>query len=144
MRSRPDDRAPGEAHFRDLVAAEDVLLQPYVRAVETSGERSVVTIDGEITHAVRKTPRFIGQEEVTSEALPVAPDEADLARRAMALAPTPLLYGRIDMARGDDGALRVMEVELVEPSLFLTKSEQAMSRMVAGIGARVRGAREPR
>jgi glutathione synthase/RimK-type ligase-like ATP-grasp enzyme len=123
----------GEAHLRKLVAREDVLVQPYLESVEGHGERALVWIDGELTHAVRKSPRFIGDEERVSEAMPIADDEAAVARAALSVAPTPLLYARIDVARDAKDAPRVMELELIEPSLFFARCPAALDRLVAAL-----------
>lgn len=139
---RTQDASRGQAHFAKVLAGEDVLVQPYVASVEHHGERAIVWIDGEITHAVRKSPRFTGDAERTSDALPVADDEADLALRAVACAPGPLLYARIDVARDESGAPRVMELELIEPSLFFPRSRAALDRYVAAVVRLVR--RSPR
>jgi hypothetical protein len=137
MRVTPDAlEDAGEAHLRSLAAREDVLVQPYVSSVEGYGERAVVWIDGELTHAVRKSPRFIGDAESVSEAVPIAPDEAELARRAVAVAAAataPLLYARVDVARDATGAPRLMELELVEPSLFFPQAPAALERYVAAV-----------
>lgn len=125
--------AAGEAHLRKLAAHEDVLVQPYLDSVEGHGERALVWIDGELTHAVRKSPRFIGDEERVSAAVPIADDEAAVARAALAVAPTPLLYARIDVARDAKGAPRVMELELIEPSLFFAQGPAALARLVAAL-----------
>jgi hypothetical protein len=127
----------GQAHLTALLVKEDVLVQPYVASVESYGERAVVWIDGEPTHAVRKSPRFRGDAESVSPAIPIEGDEADLARRAIDLARrktgAELLYGRIDMARDDRGEPRVMELELIEPSLFFLQSRAALDRFVAAV-----------
>lgn len=123
----------GEAHLRGLVAREDVLVQPYLDSVEGHGERALVWIDGQLTHAVRKSPRFIGDEESVSAAVPIADDEAAVARAALAVAPTPLLYARIDIARDEHGVPRVMELELIEPSLFFAQGPAALARLVAAV-----------
>lgn len=129
--------AEGEAHLRALVAERDTLVQPYLRSVEGYGERSLVWIDGELTHAVRKSPRFQSGHEAVSEAVPIAEDEALLARRALAAVPEPLLYARIDIARDAAGAPCVMELELIEPSLFLRQAPWALERLVAAVRRRV-------
>ena len=122
----------GEAHLRKLVAREDVLVQPYLDSVEGHGERALVWIDGELTHAVRKSPRFIGDEERVTAAV-IEDDEAAVARAALAVAPTPLLYARIDVARDEHGAPRVMELELIEPSLFFAQGPAALARLVTAL-----------
>ncbi|HEY8038788.1 MAG TPA: hypothetical protein VIF15_03310 [Polyangiaceae bacterium] len=133
----PGSRDRGEAHLRALAAREDVLVQPYLASVEGYGERAVVWIDGEATHAVRKSPRFLGDPESVSAAVPIAPDEADLARRAVAVAPEPLLYARVDLARDEHGVPRVMELELIEPSLFFPQAPAALARYVRAVRQRL-------
>jgi len=137
VRVSPGALDRGEAHLRSLAAREDVLVQPYLASVEGHGERAIVWIDGEPTHAVRKAPRFLGDAESVSAAVAIEPDEADLARRAVAAAPGPLLYARIDVARDARGAPRVMELELIEPSLFFPKAPAALERYVAAVGRRL-------
>jgi hypothetical protein len=133
----PDALERGEAHLRALAAREDALVQPYQRSVEGHGERAIVWIDGEATHAVRKTPRFLGDPESVSAAVPIEADEADLARRALAAAPGPLLYARIDVARDATGSPRVMELELIEPSLFFARAPAALDRYVGAVKRRL-------
>jgi glutathione synthase/RimK-type ligase-like ATP-grasp enzyme len=133
--------AAGAAHLRRLLAVEDVLVQPYLESVEGYGERALVWIDGALTHAVRKSPRFLGDDESVSEAQPIAQDEARLAERAVDAAVAvagPLLYARVDVARGPDGQPCVMELELIEPSLFFPRAPHALERYVAAVRARMR------
>ena len=47
------------------------------------------------------------------------------------------LYARVDLVPGDDGAPQVIEVELTEPSLFLTTDDGAAARFAAAIRTRV-------
>jgi len=121
--------AEGEAFLRSLVAERDAMVQPYLPGFEE--ERAVVWIDGAITHAVRKRPRFTGDDEGVSEALPVSAEEADLALRTLASL-EGILYARADLV-GHAGALLVSELELIEPSLFLAQNPAALERLVAGI-----------
>ncbi len=130
------ERAGAEAHLEALLRDGDALVQRYLESVEGYGERAVVWIDGEVTHAVRKRPRFEGQDESVSEAKAVSEAERALAGRALAAAPgggSGLLYGRVDMAPGPDGDPVVMELELLEPSLFFPQRPAALSRYVAGL-----------
>jgi hypothetical protein len=136
LRCRADDPA-GQNHIDDLLTRTDVLVQPYLRSVDGSGERALVWIDGEFTHAVRKTPRFSGGDEHVSDAVPIAVDERALAERVMAHL-GDLLYARVDVARDESGAPLVMELELIEPSLFLLQHPPALSRLVDGIVRRLR------
>jgi hypothetical protein len=129
---RTDQRSleAGEAHLRSLSAERDVLVQEYVPAVEGYGERALIWIDGALTHAVRKSPRFEGDAEQVSETMPITAAEAALAERVLASIDLPKLYARVDMAPGREGQPVLMEVELVEPSLFFSACPQALQRMV--------------
>jgi hypothetical protein len=128
----------GDAHLRELLAERDVLVQPYISSVEDYGERAVIWIDGSFTHSVRKSPRFSADDEAVSEALPIAEDERLVADKTLAFVAQPLLYARIDLARDSDGRPQVMELELIEPSLYLLQSPDALSRLVSAICARAR------
>lgn len=120
----------GEAHLRLQLAQRDVLVQPYERSVEGHGERALVWIDGAFTHAVRKTPRFSGNDESVSAAVAIEPAEKALAEKVLAPIAKELLYARVDIAPGLDGRPCLMELELVEPSLFLRQHPPAVERLV--------------
>ena len=147
----PEQNAAGEEHLRRLVAERDTLVQAYLPSVEEYGERALIWVKGRLTHAIRKTPRLSGQDEaVSSEAVPVAEAEAELAREVMAAlddiidapeASTPiqdrLLYARVDVAPGPDGSPMVMELEMMEPSLYFNQGPAALERFVAGLKERL-------
>jgi len=133
--ARADVATAGQAHLDQLLAGgHDVLVQPFLSSVETYGERALVWIDGALTHAVRKSPRFAGDQQRISEAVSIAPDEAALAESILAaVVRQPLLYARVDLARDERGRPCVMELELIEPSLFLDRSPAALARLAAAI-----------
>jgi hypothetical protein len=137
LRVRPGDVARGEAHLRELLGREDALVQPYQASVEGHGERAIVTVERVPMHAVRKSPRFLGDAESVSQAVPIEPDERALAEKVLASVPGPLLYGRVDVARGPDGSPRIMELELVEPSLFFAQSPMTLDAYVAAVARRL-------
>lgn len=128
--------APAQSFLDAMIAGGDAMVQPWMPSVETYGERSLVWIDGEITHAIRKSPRFSGGAEQVSGDVPIATDERAFAERALAPFASQLLYARVDVVRDADDALRVMELELIEPSLFLQQSPQALARFTAAIRER--------
>jgi glutathione synthase/RimK-type ligase-like ATP-grasp enzyme len=132
--------APGDPaadlHLASLTARGAALVQPYVASVDDYGERSLVWIDGAISHAIRKAPRFAGDSEQTDGPYPIADDERAIAEAAFAPY-RELLYGRVDLARDDAGRPMVMELELVEPSLFFPRQPGAAERYVAGLRRRL-------
>lgn len=139
----------GGARFRRSVARQDLLVQRYDPLVAEAGEWSLVFFDGRYSHAVLKRaaagefrvqPRLGGRMEPRSAPEALIGD----AMRALAAIDAAPLYGRVDgVAR--DGRLVVMEVELVEPSLFLAADPVAPERFAAAITRRVSedGARGP-
>jgi glutathione synthase/RimK-type ligase-like ATP-grasp enzyme len=120
-----------------LCQDREVMVQPYLRSVEEYGERSLIWIDGELTHAIRKSPRLGDADETVSDALPIAHVERELAEAVIADIPHELLYARIDLIRDDDGQPLLAELELVEPSLFLRQEPTALKRLVRGIAQRL-------
>ncbi|HUS30621.1 MAG TPA: hypothetical protein VMZ53_19060 [Kofleriaceae bacterium] len=130
-----DDAA--RAHAGHITARGNALMQPYVRSVEEYGERSVIFIDGELTHEIRKSPRFSGDTESVTGPFPIADDERAVAEAALEPYRDRILYGRVDMARDDSGQPMVMELELVEPSLFFAKHPPALDRYIAGLKRRL-------
>lgn len=133
----------GDAVLARLVGERDMLVQPYLSSVEQYGERALVWIAGEFTHAVRKTPRFSGGVEAVSAALPITPIERALGAAVLHPFAKDLLYARVDVASDSDGTPHVMELELVEPSLFLMQEPRALERFVTALVARLRVGEAP-
>jgi len=100
------------------------MIQPFLPDIETSGEVSMIYFGGGFSHAVSKRPQpgdFRVQPEydgIIAAHRPAA-DERAAAERILAAVGEPLLYARIDLVRGLDGAPVLMELELVEPDLYL-------------------------
>lgn len=100
------------------------ILQPFIHTIGTDGEYSLILFDGVLSHCVLKLPKpgeFRVQPHLGGTAqLCEAPEGAEaIALAALAAAPGHATYARVDLIRDDQGELRVMELELVEPALFL-------------------------
>jgi len=131
--------AAGNQHLAMLLTDGDALVQEYMPAVEHHGERSLIWIDGAFTHSVRKSPRLAGGAEAVSEAVPIGPKELDLGRAALAgFEPGKLLYARVDMVPDGADQPRLMELELIEPSLFFLQSPPALERFADAIKSRLK------
>lgn len=132
-------RAAADAErFAALVRAGDVLVQPYLDAIER-GEWSLCFFGGRYSHAVLKRPRsgdFRVQSELGGEVVLADPDAAVVQRaeEIVALLPTPWLYARVD-ACALDGALVLMELELIEPTLFFHADPAAPVRFAEALRA---------
>lgn len=104
------------------------LIQPFLPSVPEEGEYSLMFFGGEFSHALVKRPKpgdyrvqsmFGAREEIwtPSEAeLALARSVLDAAARLTGEA--DLLYARVDMVRGLDGQLAVMELEIIEPYFY--------------------------
>ncbi|MEY2430555.1 MAG: hypothetical protein QOC92_280 [Acidimicrobiaceae bacterium] len=134
-------RFASQADLNALTATDDTLIQPYVGAIETSGELSIVCIDGEPSHAVRKVPAsgdFRSQEEHGAHISLVeleAPHRS-IARAALSTLERVPLYARVDAVE-TDGRLQLMELELIEPTLWLRWHPPAADRLAAAIEAQL-------
>jgi glutathione synthase/RimK-type ligase-like ATP-grasp enzyme len=144
-RYRPNDLAAARRHVEMLhQSGRDVLIQPYVQSVDVVGELALVFIDGQFTHAMTKaamlnTPapdrHMLFRHEAMARA-EVEPDAVEFAQRVLNdLGYQRLLYARVDLV-GYEGGWAVMELELVEPSLFLSYDETAAVKLAQAIKRR--------
>jgi glutathione synthase/RimK-type ligase-like ATP-grasp enzyme len=126
------NREEGERQFQELLAAGETMVQPYMAEVEASGERSMIFIGGELTHSVRKRPilKRSGDDWLEADPAEFTKEEAEFARRALAASGFETLYARVDLVRDREGALHLMELEMVEPTLFFLPGPEA-ARMLA-------------
>jgi hypothetical protein len=125
--------ARGQAHLDALLADGDALIQPFQPAVDDERERSVVVIDGVISHAFTKPAFMQGVGDGMGETLHVpSAEERTLAERAVAAAPGPVAYARVDMVPTPDGP-RLMELELIEPDLGLRLFPPAIGALARAI-----------
>jgi len=133
---------PAVAHARTLLAAgQTVLVQPYMGSVDSQWETGVYLVGGVATHAVRKrgllrpdvAPATDYTLVVTQQIVPADLDPArvEFARRVLDAVPFPpgsVTYARVDIVDGPDGPL-LIEVELIEPCLFLDLVPGAVGRV---------------
>jgi glutathione synthase/RimK-type ligase-like ATP-grasp enzyme len=142
------ERDEGQAHLEELLATGDAMVQPF-RSGIAQGELSLVTVEGRVTHAVRKRPtggeyrvqgRFGGsyaREEPSAEAVA-------LAEWIVEAVGAPMLFARVDLVAADDGTLELSELEATEPDLYLGLSEQGNTRLTDAIIRRAREHTESR
>ncbi len=134
-----------EAHIERLLPTRELMVQPFMRSVHDYGERSLIFIDGAYTHAVRRPEPFMGDEmEHASRPAQAMPEEIDFAVGVLDVLIEIPLYARIDIAPDDQGRLRLMELELIEPSLFFQFSPEAVKLMADDIERRLHARGESR
>ena len=143
-------------HAKNLMAVgRHVMLQRYLRGVDTVGETGLVFLDGVFSHVVRKSALLSGpfrpadldgalyRGEVIAPREP-STDEREVGDRVVAAlaeifpeARQPFLYTRVDVIPDDDGTPVILEVELTEPSLFLGYAPGSAERAADAIAARL-------
>lgn len=146
----PEERRLAIAHVQRLQSADRcVMVQPYIEQIDAQGERSLVFLGGEYSHAIRKSAVLRGPDHgVDRRFLPgggmqlrthvPTASELALAQRVLRCVPcdlADLLYARVDLVPGADEQPLLMELELTEPQLFLHASGAA-ERLAALIVSR--------
>ena len=140
-----DQREGARAHVARLHASgRCAVIQPYVAAIDQEGERGLVFLDGEFSHALVKRAhlRVAAHERdgafrnrqtlaVTADA-----DAIDVARELLSGRFADLTYGRVDLVETSEG-WQLMELELVEPALYLSFDEGAAERAARAIARRI-------
>jgi glutathione synthase/RimK-type ligase-like ATP-grasp enzyme len=128
------DRGIGEPDWTALERS-GCLLQLFVPEIQSRGEISLVFLDGGFSHAMLKRPRagdfrvqadFGGSLGTTTPKRPTI----EFAEAVLAAAARPWVYARVDLVETDRGPV-LMELELIEPDLFLTPG--GASRLAEGL-----------
>jgi glutathione synthase/RimK-type ligase-like ATP-grasp enzyme len=114
------------------------MVQPYLPEIERSGEVSMIFFGGRFSHAISKLPQpgdFRVQPEFDGIISGYRPEAAEheAAERILAAVEEPLLYARIDLVRGLDGRPQLIELELIEPDIYLGYAEAAGGRFAAAV-----------
>lgn len=132
---------------RMLGEQRSVLLQPYLDRVDEHGETALMYFEGEFSHAIRKGPLLKRKEGPTSQLFAKetitarVPDAAELSVGARALQALPFempLYARVDLIRDQQGEPVVLEVELIEPSLFFPFAAGSAERFAEAVVRRAK------
>jgi len=135
----PNDDLPDDSRDKPMI------VQPLIEEIARTGEFSLMLFDGEFSHAVVKRPKrgdFRVQPHLGGVTLPSAPPPGgiELAKQALAAAPATATYARVDMVPDDEGTLRIMELELIEPALFLDHAPDGGAAFTRSILSAVRTA----
>lgn len=114
----PADPLPADSRGREM------LVQPYFCSVAREGEYSCLLFGGRFSHAIVKKPKagdYRVQPHLGGTEIPCSPPDGaiELAHAALAAAPAEAAYARVDMVRDNEGKLAIIELELIEPALWL-------------------------
>lgn len=118
------------------------LAQPFIESVLSYGEISLTFFGGTYSHTVLKTPKsgdFRVQEEHGGiiQRIDPAPDVVSFARRSLAAVQSDLLYARVDLVFLENQQPAIMELELIEPSLYLTYDDKSPQRFADAIESKL-------
>jgi glutathione synthase/RimK-type ligase-like ATP-grasp enzyme len=136
IRVEPARYAEGQAYLDRHRPDRDIMVQPFVRDVDEGGEQCLIFFGGRYSHTVMKNSAFKGGRHVGPEGRLVEPkaDAVRMAHDVLVCAGIPQVpYARVDIARDDNGAPLLLELELFEPTLFFKEkpgSEEALSRIL--------------
>lgn len=124
---------------RERLSRAGALLQAFVPEIQSAGETSLIFIDGGFSHAVIKRPSpgdFRVQHEFggTAEATIAAAPLREFGSRVLAAVPGPWSYARVDVVDTAAGPL-LMELELIEPDLFLGLGGDGAERLADVLAA---------
>lgn len=113
-----------DALTAELLQSEAMMLQPFITDIMAGGEDSLMVIGEKYTHAVRKIAKpgdFRVQDDHGGTVHPLTPsaEQIDFAEQAVAACTPRPLYARVDIVRDAEGNLALMELEMVEPELWL-------------------------
>ena len=120
------------------------IVQPFLPDIEIGGELSLIYLGGAFSHAIRKRPQpgdFRVQPEFDGIITPhdPLPEEFAAAEAALRAAGAELLYARVDLVRDLAGAPALMEIELVEPDLYLEHDADAPAAFARAVEAAIQG-----
>jgi hypothetical protein len=135
-------------------AGRTAMVQPYLDSVDREGETALVFVDGSLSHVLSKRPvlrpdeeaptrddaigaaeimydeGLVGRGEATEEQEKLAAEILDWLRRRFGAVP---LYARVDMLRDGAGAPVLVELEAVEPCLYLAAAPSAAGRLAEAV-----------
>lgn len=148
LRFSSEEAPAAQRMLERLLPNEDLILQPYLSSVETTGEVSLIWFGGEFSHGVRKIPvpgDYRVQDDFGAKDEPYVPSHEFLKSCRAILERVeernpdsePMLYARVDFLFDEEGRPCLNEVEIIEPSLFFRHSEGAGERLADQLSRRL-------
>jgi glutathione synthase/RimK-type ligase-like ATP-grasp enzyme len=120
-----------EEHLAVVLTHSDALIQPLISEVFGNGERSLVFLNGEFSHAIRKDP-FNGGATAGDARTAVIPTtvELEFCQRVLETLPCRPVYARVDTITHESETL-LMELELIEPELHFRQGHGSASKLAS-------------
>lgn len=132
-KSALDKASDTERMLLEVFSGRAFVVQPFIENIQEEGEYSLFYLGGKYSHAIQKVPKardFRVQEEHGASIVAVEPESSliDCADRILGLVEPRPVYARCDLVRGRDGRFLLMELELIEPSMYLRMHADAPER----------------
>ena len=129
----------GQRHVDKLLQISEVMVQEYMPSITDYGERSLMFIDGNYSHTVRKSAfqKLAVAGHAGESAAESNDDEIKIAVRILNYLDSTPLYARVDLVRDQHGESKLMELELCEPSMFLSFRPEAADELANAILRRI-------
>lgn len=118
----------------DVLERQEAMVQPFLPSLEAEGEISLIYVEGELSHTVRKRPAA-GDFRVQSiwggtvAAAKAETRHVEVAERALSQLEKTPLYARVDLVADLNGNPALIELELIEPNLYLSTDPAAADRL---------------
>lgn len=134
---KPDEEGRAAEALSEY-AEKPVMAQPFLKSINTVGEYSLFYFGGEYSHAILKRPKdgdFRVQEEHGGQIQATVPDESirQVAEMAMKAVDETVLYARVDIVILNDDSPAIIEVELIEPSLYFSYDDESAGRFATAL-----------
>lgn len=132
----------GQAALAEVLARHDAMLQPFLPSLQERGELSLIYIEGKFEHAVRKRPaagdfRVQGIWGGTVEPEQPRPEELEIGAAVIAQLQAAPLYARVDLVEDLQGHPALIELELIEPNLYLSEHPETAAVLADAVAARL-------
>ncbi|MFN0141718.1 MAG: RimK family alpha-L-glutamate ligase [Pyrinomonadaceae bacterium] len=131
-----------DSSLESIFKTRPFLVQPFIPNIVDEGEFSLFYFNGRYSHAINKSPKandFRVQEEHGGIITAIQPDDELLraGEEVVREIEHDLLYARVDFVRDEHGKLCLMELELIEPALYLRMDAGAPKRFARAINERL-------
>ena len=134
-----------ESHLEEITKVNQkkrMMVQPFIQNIQKEGEYSLHFFDGQFSHGILKTPKegdFRSQEEYGSNIQSIEPEKSmmDFAQKVLSHLKETLLYARVDFVRTESNYFNLMELELIEPSLYFGYGEGSAEKLVKALVKRI-------
>ncbi len=133
-----ENLAEQESIFKKLISEECMLVEPFLKNISENGEISLVIINGEYAHAILKKAK-VGDFRVQSDfggtiqTHQPSREEIDFALAVIKTCETVPVYARVDVARDDYDQLVLVELELIEPDIWLRMNPGSVDKLAQAV-----------